>query len=82
MNASFASSSGSMSQIIPIGGEFGTNGPIDPLLFIDCSGENMELTMDSIVALQNNSSKRIESVTFLSNHIVSEAEIIKGIVNQ
>lgn len=82
MSASLNSSTVSMSQVVPLGTDAGVQLSLDPVLFIDCSGEHMELTMDSIVALQTNSSKRVEAITFLSNHVVSEAEIIKGVVHQ
>lgn len=56
--------------------------PVEPIHFIDFANDTMELTLDGILALQNNSHKKIESMAFITNPQINEQDFIKSIVQK
>ena len=69
MNTSMNNSSGS---ILPT---------VDPIPFLTYQADDLDLHLDSISALQINSKKKVEAVSFISNTQADETDIVKSVVS-
>jgi hypothetical protein len=53
-----------------------------PIQFISFTKENgLELTTEAIILLQAQQGKKMESMAFVSNDVVNDAEIISSVIN-
>lgn len=55
---------------------------LEPMQFLTYQGEDLDLHLDSISALQNNSKKKVEVVSFISNSQADETEIVKSVISK